>query len=87
MRVIQTEGFKKRAASWDDQPGFVNRDRHPGGLSQRPRDPSEEEIMEYFEQDPKKRKRRKKELKKRIYQLGIDVPVMQRDIKKNLISL
>ena len=86
MRVLQTNAFRKQAGSWDDQPGFVDRDVGPGGIGNSPSDPSEEEILDGF--DPEKRKkRRRKRRTKRIYKLGIDVPLSPREERQPLITL
>jgi len=83
MKTLLTNGYIKTAGSWDDQPGFKNRDMHPGAL---PESPAGHGETDEFDRK-KKKKRKKKRLMKNIYQLGIDVPVMDRDIKKQLINL
>ena len=81
MKILRTNAFLKISANWDDQPNFVQRD-HPGTFNHIPSEMSEEEVLKRF--DPKYRKKRRKRPTKRIYQLGIDVPISAREQREQL---
>jgi hypothetical protein len=78
MQILQSENYIKLAASWDDQPGFVTRDRGSGGLSgtgpNRGTEGDEAIIDRWDGKKPKKKRKLKK-----IYQLGLDVEESPRE--------
>lgn len=88
MQVIVTEAFRKLAASWDDQPGFVNRDMNPGGIGQGGPPPNFDEVANSWEiRKRKNRLRRGGDGVIRVYQLGLEFPKTRKEEAKTLINL
>ena len=83
MQILASDSFLKIAASFDDQPGFVNRDQGDGGLSGTTNRGTEgdEAIIDRWE--GKKKKNRKKPKMKQVYQLGLIVPESPREEAEN----
>lgn len=77
MKILQSDSFIRLAGSWDDQPGFVNRDKGDGALNVSPNRGTEgdEAIIDRWKGKTRKRKPKMKS----IYQLGIEVPESPRE--------
>lgn len=92
MRIV-TDAFRKLATNWDDQAGFVDRDMNSGGIGQAKNRGTEgvDEILARWEE--RKRRRRARRLDEdadsvvRIYQLGLESPLTQREEAKPLLNL
>lgn len=82
MKTIMTISFLKTAASFDDQPGFVNRDQGHSSLGVKPQRANEgdQDIIDRW--DGKKKKKRPKMVQ--IYQLGLYVPESPREEKARI---
>lgn len=78
MKTLASKSFIIAiASSFDDQPGFVNRDKGYGALNVAPERANEgdEDIIERWEG----KKKTKKPKMKQVYQLGLDVPESPRE--------
>lgn len=90
MQVVVTEAFRKLAASWDDQPGFVNRDMNPGGIGKgEPSTDPSDDVLRRWELRKKKRKRplEQDEGVVLVYQLGLEFPKTRKEEARALINL
>ena len=79
MKVIASKNFIKIAGSFDDQPGFVDRDQGHSSLGVPPERANEgdQDIIDRWEN--KKKSKKKKPKMKQIYQLGLKVPESPRE--------
>jgi len=73
--MIPSKEFIKLAGSWDTQPGFMDRDMGNSALG----------YFSWTADEDGERKRRKK--MKRIYQLGITVPLTEKELRQPLLTL
>lgn len=84
MKTIASSSFLKMAASFDDQPGFVNRDQGHSPFGVLPQRANEGDQVIIDRWDDKKKKKKKQPKMKQIYQLGISVPESPREEKARI---
>jgi superfamily II DNA or RNA helicase len=87
MQILASESFLKIAASFDDQPGFVNRDQGVGGLSGTSPNRGTEGDEAIIDRWDGKKKKRKKPKMKQVYQLGLTVPESPREEAERLDTM
>lgn len=77
MRIVASNSFLKIAASFDDQPGFVDRDQgHSSfGVPAQRANEGDQDIIDRW----KGKKKKKKPKMKQVYQLGLTVPESPRE--------
>lgn len=90
METHLTDSFRKLAASWDDQPGFVNRDMGSGGIGKATPDVgSDDDIIKRWQMRKRRRRRNREDTDGivRIYQLGIETPMTGKEEARPLLNL